>query len=284
MAKKDDLFYDRQLSNKNLTWRLLAPKTSVNSNGDTVTQDGAGSSEVARGIILDSEFSVAIGHSYNDGMNDPLGGSIKKVFNIGKSMAPYMNTAMTDIATGLDGVDNIIQAAQSGLQSADDWLAGKVGISPLNAMNGSFLSAFDLIKSYTGTEVTVSVPKLDTLWMHEEGNNILSRIKQVQEFCLGDVQQLAGIYGLQYAPNNYKPNFRNLNATTEFPGTFTLEIGTQFKITNLVLKSFNYNLATIKAKELGGGTPKYPLYATVSFDLEPAAYITKERLANILNI
>ena len=96
MAKKDDLFYDRQLSNKNLTWRLLAPKTSVNSNGDTVTQDGAGSSEVARGIILDSEFSVAIGHSYNDGMNDPLGGSIKKVFNIGKSMAPYMNTAMTD--------------------------------------------------------------------------------------------------------------------------------------------------------------------------------------------
>jgi hypothetical protein len=298
-SSSNDLFYETQLNNDELTWQLWT-KT-----------DKGGSVLIDKGILTDPEISIGVGHSYNEGMSDPFGGIIKGVLNTAKSFSPYINTwtngakkgpNMLQSLAGIFGggkdkennmVNNIIDTVGNAIDTGGKFLNDVVmeatgkKMNFEQAINGQFLSAFDMIKTFTGSEVAFNLPRLETVWIHGlnikdvDFTSIQDRFDHVSDHILGDVVTMSNgaAYGLQLAPNNYRPEYKGLSQDEQpmFRGTFSLLIGTQYRIDNLILKSFQYHPSLLKAMGSNGS----PLYATVSYDLEPASFITKGQLRTI---
>ena len=296
-----DLYYETQLNNDELIWQIW----TRNDKDETILID--------KGILID-EFSLGVGHAYNEGMGDPFGGMIRGAFNMAKSYSPYINHIIRnkeEIKSNANKLvdafissnsrtrqtaNNIIDTVYGAINSTGSFIDSAINdasggrLSFEKAINGQFLSSFDMIKTFTGSEVGFNLPRLETIWipglkirdLKEVNKSIKTRFEHVIDYILGDVVTLSegSAYGLQTAPNNYRPDYAGLSSDklVEFQGTYTLIIGKQYIIPNLVLKNFQYHPSLVKAMGLGGS----PLYATVSYELEPASFMTKGQLKTIL--
>ena len=112
-------------------------------------------------------------------------------------------------------------------------------------------------------------------------DNTKERFKYMLSKTLGKVEDVMKIYGLQLAPNGYLPSFNNLGSEVPFKGTFTLEIGEQYTITNLALKNVSFSPSIINVKNSGGNNP---LYASVSYELDHASFMTRNKIAGIFEL
>lgn len=276
MRQDRELFYDMQLKNPELTWRL---------------SDSTG--EIIRGIVNESEFRVSIDHTYGDGMNDPLGNELTGLLNSLKIGAIY-NDSIKSLNQSLFPDDNnliknvineVTGFATKGQNFVDNLIADR-SISTSDkgnssVLHGAFMSAFDIIKTFTGTEVSINFPRLETTLLHGQSgiDGVKSKIKDLQNKFLGDIKTFDGVWGIQYAPNDYKPILKGLSDTTVFPGTFKLDIGSMYSIDNLIVRNFTYEMSTQRAM----GTQD-ALYAVVSFEVEPASYISKAKLLQLMKL
>ena len=303
-----DLFYLNQLNNEELRWELWA-----------MNEEGTRATMIDVGILQDTELGISIGHEYGSGMKDPAGSLLSDVHGRAKSISPYYNSSdalvknLGNFAKNfipkteeeekagkpgmVEGIVNDVTSTIDKLKNKADEYTGALTGDILGGkkrsfgdlLNSSFLSAFDLIKTFTGTNTEFSLPKLETTWIHGlkpkglDKDTIKGRFENIIEYVLGDTDSFLDIYGLQYAPNKYSPKFTGLGTDNElkgFGGTFTLFIGNQYEINNLVLRNFNFVPSVLKVKGAEGNAP---LYATVTYEFEHAAYISKKRLKHFLN-
>jgi hypothetical protein len=211
---------------------------------------------------------------------------------VGKIEGPSEN-GKEGMFTGLiGGAENALGMGKNLIDNGLDTLTGGRINNSDQLLGSTFLSAFDMIKTFAGTDVSFSIPKLENTWVHglipkemkdeSISDNIKERFKYMLSKTLGKVEDVMKIYGLQLAPNGYLPTFTNLQGLDPFKGTFELRIGKQYTITNLVLKNFSFNPSTIKVK--GAGINNFPLYANVSYDLEHASFMTSDKLYDIFRI
>jgi len=287
-----NLFYDSQLENDNITWRLYSqPYTE---SGEEVQSDSDYSELVAKGIMRDTSLEIGISHRYSSGCYDPfritetLAGLLpgylgkvgqKVVQNLNpKTIMPIINAAGIS-ANSINSISMLMNRNIEALGTSFN-LAQMIG--------SEFMSAFDLVNTYTGSDVSIFIPLLETIWFHEKGNSVRSRIANLQKRVLGDLTHLGGLFGLQAAPNNYLPKLENLSADIKFTGSFMLKLGNLYSIDNLIITSVDYELSTINArvKDDNGNivSSGEPLYAIVKIRVEPAAFITKEKLKKYLRL
>jgi hypothetical protein len=291
-----NLFYENHLCNDELTWELR-------------TNEAEGGKLIDFGIITDQELNIGVRHDYNAGMNDPFGGMLKGALEQAKAFAPYANNAgnpNNNIAIKVgDTLESIFgRMGEGGALAGDTAKKGGAlladvankGMGFLNntvkkltnesvdlsqVINSSFLSSYDSVRTFTGTVFNFNIPKLETTWVHNlpPGADIKGRFKYVTDNIIGDTKTLGDLYGLQLAPNNYRPEFVGLNGEEQiaFKGTFTLFIGNLYKLENLIITNFLYSPSVVKAKDHDG-----PLYATVSYEVEIASYLTRGQLQKIV--
>lgn len=266
-----ELFYNQQLENDNITWRL-----------------DSGKGYILKGIIQSEEMGFSIGHSYNQGMSDPVGSVLKSVFDKQKSFQPLRNTSFEKMGSQVgnavpvvgDAIKSVNTAIQTGLTATENALGSVLGSSGddlRRAMNGSFLAATDLIKTFTGSQVGYNFPQLSTIILHDPDNPVKTQLTQMTQSMLGEVKDFGGIYGLQYAPNDYRPDLNILNMKGKnIEGTWTLSIGKLYKFTNLVIENVQVDLSKFRVKTKTGGN--HALYAIVTVTVAPASYVTRDDL------
>lgn len=279
----DDIFYYSQLKNEALTWRLFTKENPTDP--------------IAVGILPDTEFSVRIGHSYNEEPIDPFSllGKLNVVspqslikaatifkagVNVSDSLKEKSNTATELARTGLNKLGKVFNNSNLGdsMMEGGSLLAGK-----------EFLSAFDLIKFYTGSSVDLDIPVLETYWVHGDSSKktVKDRIKTLQSYLLGELKEFEGVFGLQSAPNGFMPSFNNLDPTKDYDNTFILKLGTMYEITNLIVMDFQYSLSMFNVMKKSGDSivgSSDPTYATIKISVVPAAYISSARLKNIMKL
>jgi len=287
-----DLFYLNQLNNKKLTWRLRCGDLG----GETSESNKVPKNELIDvGIILDTEFSGSITNDFTDGKTNALNDMVKSTFETAKSYSPFWNNAqgqnsiMNQLskAAGDNVLGNVFNAIDSGIKSASSTIdkvsKDYLGIKVTDALNSGFVSAFDLVKSFHGTETSFSIPKLENTWISGIGpdgikqNKIKDRLEYVLKHVSGDLKEAGKTFGLVSAPNGYVSDFAGLSHNPYFKGTYKLEIG-EYTIHNLILKNFSYNLSLLDVID----DDDDPLYATVSYELIPAAYVSRTHLINII--
>lgn len=263
----DELFYTQQLNNDNITWRLSDNKGYV-----------------LRGILLSDDFSVNIDHSYNEGVLDP-GAGVKAALNAAKGFIPYLNTINK---SGNKNFDNLINQGKNALNNlSQEYGLGDLGNALDNGLrraNGTFISSTDLIKSFTGSNVRYQFPSLTTVLLHNPDDPVKSQLSKLLNPTLGSVEDYGGVYGLQYAPNDYRPDLNVLNMKDKkIQGTWSLELGKLYKFDNLLIDNIQFKLSTHRVKSKTGNS-SHALYAEVTVDVIPATYITKSDIeTNILS-
>ena len=299
-----DLFYETQLQNEELTWRLYAYNIRKYSD----EKDNRRLLDV--GILQDNEVHVHINHKFPSNSMDPLGlgEKLKGMYDNAKSLSPFVSATvgnssvlkttsnkMVELIGSVLGegagsaAGSIANIANdfitSGYNNLSTYLYEKIKTDGNSLLGSQFVSAFDMIKTFQGSNVSFSIPKLQSNWIYGLSPNgfdksIKARYKLLLDDIIGDVKEFAGVYGLQTPPNEYIPEFTGLDKEPNYTGTYQLEIGKQYTIKNLLLVDFDFDASALKAMGSGGE----PLYATATYVLEPAAFITKDQLKKIMGI
>lgn len=288
-----NLFYDSQLNNPNITWRLYAQPNTT--DGSTIQDVSDYSELIAVGILKDSEINVDISHRYNTGTYDPfrvwetIAGLLPGRFlkNVGrkfgetvnpKNLMPILNAA----GISANSFNEIAKYMNKSIEALG------VSFNPADLVGSQFVSAFDLVSTFDWSDIDIELPTLETIWFHDQNNPVRTRINKLQNRLLGDLDHLGGLFGLQKPPNNYLPKLENLDEDIKFTGTFRLKVGNMYDIDNLVVTSFNYYLSTKSAmkKDSSGKSVSSgePLYALISIKVAPAAFLTKAKLNKYMGI
>lgn len=281
-----ELFYDYQISRKKLTWRL---------------KDGG---VILKGFLDENDLVFHVGHSYS-GAQDKQGiidtvtskaNEVRDWTQYGKNVWNQLGPTVGSIEREL-GVDaGIGETVSSAQETLEDWAktaldaiggkgtANKVG----NAINtyagrGHWFSALEFIKVFRGTSIEFQIPELRTFIISGTAGTVNGTINELNDIFIGEVKDFGGMFGLQDSPNKYLPTFQGLTPDVKFPGTFELELGERVTLNNLVCTNYQVSISKFNRRLPTGATDQDPLYAEVSISLEPAAYVTKQKLKNFLH-
>jgi hypothetical protein len=315
-----DLFYYIQMTNPRNTWTLKSTGDPSASGGISVSgilmSDEYGAS-ISNGFD-NQAFSDPIGQEVGSIFNTikgytPYINEIEKqganafsgLKNAVKSLAgkevvdpktkkAKVNDAgdiVTDITgSGLgeaanvayEGINTAINLANLGWGKAKDFYSQITGGHSLVAdLNGTFMSGFDLTKVYTGSQVDLQLPQLETTILSGSGvpgsGNIKAYVNAIIDKCLGDLNGFGmgdnSMWGILASPNSYVPDFANLDSNRPVEGAWSLTFGSH-KVYNLLVTNFSYSYSSIKVR----GTKDTPLYVTLRFSVIPAKWVGKNIL------
>lgn len=285
MAYNKELFYESQLNNDALTWGLLKKGTT---SGDILT-----------GILDENDYSFGVSHSYS-GAHDELGiaSKIAEAGNKASDWMRYTDKSLEQLPVlfdanhlNLPGVADAIKSGQDTIKNAGDWLGKqlfgadateKLKDFARRAERGRFFNPLDNIQTFQGTKIDFRFPELKTILLSGVGasgdGEVKKKVKNLNELFIGSIEQFTGMYGLQNAPNQYLPDFSELNENTEFDGTFILRLGDKKLIKNLILTDYQVNLSKFKRHDPAGKITDDYLYAEVTINLMPAAFLSREMI------
>lgn len=296
-----ELFYDSQMMMDSLTWRLCKKGT-----------DGV-SKVLLKGILQDTEISYSANHEYGspngfgkqimtnvkdwqsrikewDMIRRTVPKQVSRYKNTNPNSKDYIGQANKLVANGLDtvykGIDkltnDVVEALPDTWRTTGKELLDTLGKMSEQAAYGNFISAFDFIKVYNGTSVTMSLPPLDAIVFDDDDYPIKQTITQLNDEFMGSLSDEAGIFGLQRGPGSsqesvgYKPTFDGLDPKTDFEGTYSLQFGDKYEITNLVVTNFSNKFSTIY--RMNKSNKRSPLYSWIHVDLDFASFVSKEKI------
>jgi len=293
MAYNKELFYDSQLSNDNLTWGLR-PK---GANGDILI-----------GILDENDYAFRVSHSYS-GFDDPTGlvNKGKDFLNqagdyarFGEAVIEGFDKGITNIEKDyFDGglgigeqINSLVTGTKEAVKYISDEFIAEGLYDKLKAANDKFkrarwFNALDFIKVFQGTTIDFSIPELKTVLLSDvgpDGGKVSEKIKLLNDKFIGSAKTYLGMFGLQDSPNNYVPEFKDLQDMPEFDGTFKLRLGTDRFIKNLIVTDYSVNLSKFKRHDPSKKLEGDYLYAEVSISLVPATYVTKEMVNNYFKL
>lgn len=278
-----ELFYDYQLDNPSLTWGLITRGT-----------------EILYGILDESDYSFGVSHQYS-GAVDPTGlvNKVKDKANSILDMDRFLKGAfnVSGIKTLAKGANTFVDGASKTLKETfpdiKDNGAFDKGVKSIknmfnklsNSTDSRFFNALDYIQTFQGTKIDFRFPELRTTILSgvNAGPSELSvsqRIGILNDYFIGDTQSFVKVFGLQSPPNKYSPRFTGLSGSdVQFQGSFSLRLGTQQIIKNLIITDYYVNLSKIKRSAPEGSMLDGDyLYADVTISVAPAAYVTKAML------
>jgi len=319
------LFYDNQLNSTELTWRLYP------SNGEKYVDK-----PILRGIIDNPNFGISGQHFFGDPQG-ALAGVIKSIFDAVKDTGQDIANSFTmgraiykSAPESLqEGIDNLVgqrlggllgsadsQSSNSSLATAALTVAKNIGEK---LQNTNFISGFDYVKMFQGTNLGFIFPQLTTrvyygnipdyIGMDDSDvtnkNSVIDYVNKVMrrfsgtlskvgssvsnddELIQDSIDTVNSLMGIQTPPNGYAPRFTNIDSDKPITGTFKLEYGSH-TINNLLVESFNIEVSTIKAIILDNdGNPiisDQPLYADISASVIPCTYVSRAQILTALGV
>lgn len=273
-----ELFYDNQLATDSLTWRLYASGKGTPS----------GSNLVLTGLLGDTEVNYSVSHEFSEASDKITNGASAvsdkinewmSAIRVGSSVVSTVQDLATKASNSklFEGASDVLKGVSSGIDSAKNFDLGG-GNTLGSKLSSRFVSALDFIKVFKGTSVSIELPKLEVLLFNDDnGATVTKKVEDLNDVFIGDINDAAGIFGLQDAPNGYIPSYQGISETTKFEGTFTLQLGDKYSIDNLIVKDYNVTLSQMK--QIGSSEP---LYAEVSVSLDFASYVSKKHIAKFL--
>lgn len=311
-----NIFYEEQLDNPELTWELMAQPWS--ETGSRV-QAGPYRDTVLRGIIDDPHFGFAGATNFSsmdeNGMLGTLVGAVNKVRDVGNSISGRMQDAeqIVDHIIGMPGkTDQWIRDMGDKLATVlegnmiGDFVGGTIK-KAANSIGSTFVTAFDYVSIFRGTQLDINFPAISTriyngaFWDRNGPISSTEMLKRVLDRFVGEVSavgvsQIDSVIQMQAPPNNYIPSFkifeRDVNDAINNPiqGTFMLRYG-KYRVPNLLVASFGYNISTIKSREGSSGevcsrvdtrATRDPIYIDISVQVRPCNFMSKSLLSSIL--
>lgn len=216
-----DLFYDAQLMQDALCWRLEAINNEVRTEYYTdkkkavdKTQDQFGYTEILRGILSDIEFNYKIGNAYEtDSDLDIVSGTVNKALQSarstyykGKQMSGVINTVGSMAGNGLGVVGKMAESVGGAASGTMDWgldlgnklvgnASGNLGLKGFNKgvdlVNSKFISAFEHAKFWGGSNVDIELPTLEvTLFDNDDKESLMERLTKLHGYFMQDVTQV----------------------------------------------------------------------------------------------
>lgn len=279
-----EFYYDKVLSNKNLTFRLIGQKYHEREGEDIYKLD-LGEAQVILRDVIKTPLQIAIDHGYAYG-----GGDLTNI-------AQNYNTSIAQWKLNWE-------AFKTRFENIFGQVNGEWARSPaefIQIVNGS-----DYYKVFTGTDVQIPFSFECRLYTRknydsEDNNNKyetpIDQLKRINDFFLGvsgreDPKSNPGMFkretegGQVETRNTYKwysapHGYQGLASDNFTPlGTLSLFYGRTAVVDNLLLK--NYNFSYSKELLYQGGEAKGPLYIDLSFSLIPATIFTVEDIQSIV--
>jgi hypothetical protein len=313
-----DLFYNQQMSNSRNTWTLKSTGDPSAKGGISVSgillSDEYGAS-ISNGFD-NQAFSDPIGQTVGSIFNTVKGYTpyINEIEKQGANAFSGLKTAVksleakatkdkdgkvvydkegnavTDVtdsglgqiaAQAYEGINTAVNLANVGWNKAKDFYSKLTGGHSVVAdLNGTFMSGFDLTKVFTGSQVDLQLPQLETTILSYSGvpgsKNIKKYVNAIIDKCLGDLNGFGmgdnSMWGILASPNGYVPDFANLDSNRPVEGAWSLTFDGH-EVYNLLVTNFSYSYSNLKVK----GTD-IPLYVTLRFSVVPAKWVGKNIL------
>jgi hypothetical protein len=281
-----ELFYDYQISRKKLTWRLKSGGV------------------ILKGFLDEGDLVFHVSHSYS-GAQDKLGivdtlankgNEIRDWTQYGENAYKQLDDLARDVEDAMGVGHGLSSAISTGQQTIEDWMTkatdlvlGEGSANKISekvkkyAGRGHWFSALEFIKVFRGTSIEFQIPELKTIILSGVNEiKVNDTINELNDIFIGEVEEFSGMFGLQDSPNQYLPTFQGLGKDVKFPGTFELELGERVTLNNLVCTNYQVSISKFNRRNPDGSTDSDPLYAEVTVSLEPAAYVTKQKLKGFL--
>lgn len=311
-----NLFLDAQYHNDNLSWILFAQDWAKDAIGERVPEtnitDNDFNQVVLRGIVDDPIIGFSGSHTFSEGGIPVIGDMFKtatSTLNEWSSKGAAMKGFFNNISESINGkslTENAKTVITDTLGGASTKLASGINkiIDEVDKNMGSqFVTSFDHIKVYKGTDLQVDYGSLSTRIYYKQWNALGTKdvVKLLINRFVGGFEPaktnsvLDEVVGLQRPPNGYVPQFYNLGVGDRIPGSFVLQY-CGHRIPNLLVNTFNWKFSTFKVRtsntvQVDGDTNKYtitpdqdPLYVDVSIDLIPATRMSRDIMEWVMQI
>jgi hypothetical protein len=284
-----NLFFDSQLSNDNMCWRLMAQP--INSATGLLAENlgpaGAGllgshTVELLRGIISENpEAGMSISNNYDNNL-----GMLNKFKDTVGDLRDLAQKGLDSYTAIKGGIKDLMESSQG----TENMIAG-----------GNLLVGTDYIQMFRGTSTSYDIPNISTTiytgvlyksvkekileliqrfvgedQMNEKSDGTLSSLTNL----VTDANTTGKFIVMQAAPNGYNPRFSNIGNSDSMNGTFELHYGGKI-YRNLLVDSFGFKLSAFNPST--GNDPNEPISAEIQIGFKLASVLLKTNMKNFVN-
>lgn len=297
--KNSNFYYEQDLLNNKLTWRLYTDSGTLILRGFYQMSGAFGiSHEYSKGEMGDTletmirsrlrdtvrSLSRINRNLYN--RKEDINNLKNRLFN--SKAVDWIGNASGDVAGFFTNSDEVNQRVTDNFDRVRDEIVNFDIAENWDKIINTSKVVTQGSKSILYESTDVSIPDISNLetiiWTESSDKNCKDIIESIYEsYFIGNFEEIEGMGGGYWtAPRDINLAKDNPISTDKIPGSFTLHIG-NYSFENLILKSFKWQFSREMARVGNGNgvtTLPYPAYAKVSVDLDIAKYLTKSHLKN----
>lgn len=319
-----ELFYNQQITNLNMSWILHHKESNLSVVGITqehtygfsvensYNANGGGAVGQALSSFINSVHSTIssavplknqIAGSWKDqirgiGNNLSLEDQIQAAGGRDNAEMSIGGTVQDLTSRGLLWAADAIESANNKLKDKD-WIGNRV-LSYLfegndtptldNLANGKMITATDKVLSYSGSNLSVTLPVLKTFIFHnpvgDTRMNVLELVENLVRVAAPKTTRssIKGLYALQNPPGNYHVNFNAFDGQTDpMEGTWTLTWN-GYTVKNLLISNLTVNYSKYNAMDNRGQDSGDPLYAEIDITLALASMLMTDDISRLMTV